>query len=166
MKDKRQQREEEHCQTFSLPTGGVDIAQLTALGICPPPYTHHLGTASPLTHSFSVASSLPKDCNLPISYLHPSVTTSTETSTAIHRPVPSIAQSQERISAFTSMRNASDRNMDIRSDERYLSSPPYSSGYPGLVATGLHIPYPIDFVPNYNIPYLNSFMHSPYFNKV
>lgn len=38
MKEKRQQREEEQSRGFCLPTGGVDIAQLAALGICPPPY--------------------------------------------------------------------------------------------------------------------------------
>lgn len=36
MKEKRHQREEEQSRNFSLPTGGVDIAQLAALGICPP----------------------------------------------------------------------------------------------------------------------------------
>lgn len=38
MKEKRQQREEEQSRGFSLPTGGVDVAQLAALGICPPPF--------------------------------------------------------------------------------------------------------------------------------
>lgn len=37
MKEKRQQRDEEQARSFSLPTGGVDISQLAALGIpCPP----------------------------------------------------------------------------------------------------------------------------------
>lgn len=39
MKEKRQKRDDEHARSFSLPTGGVDISQLTALGLpCPPPY--------------------------------------------------------------------------------------------------------------------------------
>ncbi|XP_062568666.1 homeobox protein ceh-30-like [Saccostrea cucullata] len=39
MKEKRQKRDDEHARTFSLPTGGVDVSQLTALGLpCPPPY--------------------------------------------------------------------------------------------------------------------------------
>lgn len=39
MKEKRQKRDDEHARSFSLPTGGVDVSQLTALGLpCPPPY--------------------------------------------------------------------------------------------------------------------------------
>lgn len=45
MKEKRQQREDEQSRGFCLPTGGVDVTQLAALGICPPPY--HLGASSP-----------------------------------------------------------------------------------------------------------------------
>ncbi|XP_069141036.1 homeobox protein vent1-like [Argopecten irradians] len=40
MKEKRHQRDEEQTRNFYLPTGGVDIAQLHAMGMpCPPPYT-------------------------------------------------------------------------------------------------------------------------------
>ena len=39
MKEKRQQREDEQARGFCLPTGGVDVSQLAALGICPPPYS-------------------------------------------------------------------------------------------------------------------------------
>lgn len=45
MKEKRQQREDEQSRGFCMPTGGVDVTQLAALGICPPPY--HLGASSP-----------------------------------------------------------------------------------------------------------------------
>ncbi|OWF50961.1 homeobox protein vent1-like [Mizuhopecten yessoensis] len=39
MKEKRHQRDEEQARNFYLPTGGVDIAQLHAMGLpCPPPY--------------------------------------------------------------------------------------------------------------------------------
>ncbi|KAK3096227.1 hypothetical protein FSP39_024679 [Pinctada imbricata] len=39
MKEKRQQRDDEHARSFALPTGGVDVSQLAALGMpCPPPY--------------------------------------------------------------------------------------------------------------------------------
>lgn len=39
MKEKRQQRDGNQSRPFSLPTGGVDIAQLVAMGMpCPPPY--------------------------------------------------------------------------------------------------------------------------------
>ncbi|XP_033757278.1 homeobox protein vent1-like [Pecten maximus] len=39
MKEKRHQRDEEQTRNFYLPTGGVDIAQLHAMGMpCPPPY--------------------------------------------------------------------------------------------------------------------------------
>ncbi|XP_060065564.1 homeobox protein vent1-like [Ylistrum balloti] len=39
MKEKRHQRDEEQTRNFFLPTGGVDIAQLHAMGMpCPPPY--------------------------------------------------------------------------------------------------------------------------------
>lgn len=38
MKEKRQQREDEQSRAFCLPTGGVDVSQLAALGIRPPPY--------------------------------------------------------------------------------------------------------------------------------
>ena len=47
MKEKRQQKEDEHSNGFSFPTGGVDIAHLAALGICPPPHVGNmLGTPS------------------------------------------------------------------------------------------------------------------------
>jgi hypothetical protein len=39
MKEKRQQRDDNQSRSFSLPTGGVDIAQLVAMGMpCPPPH--------------------------------------------------------------------------------------------------------------------------------
>lgn len=47
MKEKRQQREDEESRAFCLPTGGVDISQLTALGIRPPPF--HLASPSAAT---------------------------------------------------------------------------------------------------------------------
>jgi len=48
MKEKRQQRDDEQSKSFCLPTGGVDVAQLHALGLpCPPPYRiNH----TPMTH--------------------------------------------------------------------------------------------------------------------
>ncbi|WAR22187.1 VEX1-like protein [Mya arenaria] len=45
MKEKRQERDDEEGRKFHLPTGGVDVSQLAALGICPPPF--HLATSSP-----------------------------------------------------------------------------------------------------------------------
>lgn len=50
MKEKRQQREDEQSRGFSLPTGGVDVAQLAALGICPPPYP--MATTNPGNQHF------------------------------------------------------------------------------------------------------------------
>lgn len=48
MKEKRQQRDEDHSRTFLLPTGGVEIAQLVAMGMpCPPP--HNIGGANLFT---------------------------------------------------------------------------------------------------------------------
>ncbi|CAC5418839.1 unnamed protein product [Mytilus coruscus] len=39
MKEKRQQRDDDQSRSFLLPTGGVDIAQLVAMGMpCPPPH--------------------------------------------------------------------------------------------------------------------------------
>lgn len=39
MKEKRQQRDDDQSRSFLLPTGGVDIAQLVAMGMpCLPPH--------------------------------------------------------------------------------------------------------------------------------
>ncbi|XP_045191126.2 homeobox protein vex1-like [Mercenaria mercenaria] len=51
MKEKRQQREEEQSRGFCLPTGGVDVSQLAAFGICPPPY--QLSSPSPNSQAYS-----------------------------------------------------------------------------------------------------------------
>ena len=160
MKEKRQQREEEPCHAFSLPTGGVDISQLTALGICPPNYAYQLGSASPLNHSFSASpSTLPSDCPVQSGYQHLSnISAPTDTSTAIHRPVPSIAHAQERVSALTSMRSTSDRNIDMRSDGHFMTSPPGHAG----VSDSLRMPYSPNLVPNFCLPYMGSIVHSPY----
>lgn len=54
MKEKRQKRDDEHARSFSLPTGGVDVSQLTALGLpCPPPYnvtSTNFGQLPGMTH--------------------------------------------------------------------------------------------------------------------
>lgn len=42
MKEKRQQRDEDHSRSFMIPTGGVDIAQLVAMGMPYPP-PHNIG---------------------------------------------------------------------------------------------------------------------------
>ena len=53
MKEKRQQRDEESAQGFSLPTGGVDVAQLAALGIYNPQLGTQLGSSTPLRYHFN-----------------------------------------------------------------------------------------------------------------
>ena len=164
MKEKRQQREDEQCQQFTLPTGGVDIAQLTALGICPPPYAHRLGTASPLNQQFS-ESSVALSPNGPV----PSnMTTGTDTSTAIHRPIPSSAFVHRGMSAFTDLHSPRNRNSDVYNGANYPTSPvvsQHSTSYPGQsLPVGLHLPYPV--LPNYTLPFINnnsqSALHSPY----
>lgn len=64
MKEKRQQREEEQSRGFCLPTGGVDIAQLAAFGICPPPY--QISSPNVTNQSFR---RLPSPVNLTLSNL-------------------------------------------------------------------------------------------------
>lgn len=58
MKEKRQQKDDEHSRNYYLPTGGVDVSQLQALGIpCPPPYrigtTHMPGTPGNTSSPYS-----------------------------------------------------------------------------------------------------------------
>lgn len=84
MKDKRQQREEDDDRQFRLPTGGVDISQLTALGICPPPFhlpgaaqgtpstqLPHVSTDVPVREQERVPASLPMGMYPPNSTSHP-----------------------------------------------------------------------------------------------
>ena len=160
MKEKRQQREEEQCQTFSLPTGGVDIAQLTALGICPPTYAHQFGSSSPLNHSFRASPApMPSDCLTQSGYPHMSnIVAPTDTTTAVHRPMPSKAYAQERCSAFTNMRRSGDRKIDTRSEGHFVTSPPR---YPGA-SDGLLMPFSTNLVPNFCLPFASSIVHSPH----
>ena len=160
MKEKRQQREEEQCHTFSLPTGGVDIAQLTALGICPPTYAQQFGSASPLNQSFSASSTLPSDRLAQPGYPHmTNIGTSMDTLTALHRPVPSKAHAQDRVSAFTYLRQNDDRKIDMRSEGHFVTSP---QRIPGVSDSLLMQSYPTNYLPNFHLPYAGSLVASPY----
>ena len=162
MKEKRQQREDEQCQQFTLPTGGVDLAQLTALGICPPPYATQLGTSSPLNHHFSESSSLSPNYPVPST-----MAAGTETSTAINRPIPSSVFSCRGNSVFTDLHSARSRNAEALNEGHYPTSSgihQHSTSYPGLSLPGAHLPYPV--LPNYTLPFINggpqSTLRSPY----
>ena len=67
MKEKRQQREEEQSQAFCLPTGGVDVAQLAAFGICPPPF--HLTSTNPTNQPYT---RIPSPIDMRLSAVPPS----------------------------------------------------------------------------------------------